>query len=506
MKKFDKGYIFYHLIIDFFAIFFFLFIATVSYIDDWENTDVLENFSAYLIYLVLVFLGLYLIKTVYSILYYNTSYYELKDSEIECRRGVLFRKKSILEYGKINAVNKKQNLIHKIFKIAVLTLDSGSTNTSSTAEILIIEKESVIDDILEEIKAKSLNKEYKKTETAVKLEKQNLYSFTTKNKFLYTIVNAITTLFVLLIITLMVAIIYGILLPNLNKLYSGWDVIGALIVLLYAGIVYIAITIVVFIVSIIVSFLAYYKFRVYKNQNEIEVNYGFFLKNNNVFKLDKIKGVIISQGIIERLFKLVSVKLEVIGYQESSSEQNSSTATGLLFPLCKQSEVEENIKRVLPNYIPDKKQYNAKKYFPFISWSILFLGVFMALALAITVGNLVYFNLDAKIISLVVLGFLGVFVANTLLVMVCGILAYKNNGLAIGEDKLTIYNGGFTRKCTIVYFKDVIGIEDITTPLRRKSGIYSFIVHFRSNSETNEIKLKNVDSSFVEKLRNIVKY
>jgi ATP-dependent Zn protease len=79
--------------------------------------------------------------------------------------------------------------------------------------------------------------------------------------------------------------------------------------------------------------------------------------------------------------------------------------------------------------------------------------------------------------------------------MTNALLSYKNNGIAIRDDKITVYGGGFTRTYTVIKANTIIGVETITTPLRKKSGIYSFKIHFRTNDESNVINLKNVDES-----------
>ena len=504
MKKYSKNYIYYHLVVDFILIFFILlcfFTEIISAEETLLKEQLIFTAIVFLISLVII----YILKTVYSILYYKTSGYELKNDKIECVRGVFFRKKSILEYKKIHAVNKKQNLFHRLFKIAVLTLDSGSANTGSTAEILIIEKDNEIDKLLEEIKLKQSGNIESEEIESIKVEKENLYEFTAKSKLWYSLINGITTLVILVCLSAIVAVIFSFALPLLNNVNLGG--IGEILVIaLYVVLGYLGVSIFVFIISVLVSFLNYYNFSVYKNENDIEINYGFFVHNKNTFKLNKIKGVVISQNLIQKLFKFVSVKLEVIGYNEASNNENNNQTTGVLFPLCKESEVEENIKSVLPNYLPDKIEIKAKRYFPFVSWNLFFIGVFSALIIGITVLELAVFKVLPKtILTTFVIMFLGALI-NCSFVLIDGVLEYLNNGISVNNDKLTITNGAFTKKTIVIYRKHVIGIEDVTTPLRKKAGIYSFKIHFRANDQTNVITLKNVDESVKETLRNVVKY
>ena len=507
MKKFNKNYIYYHLVVDFIVIFFIVFCLFTEFFSDGEVPINEETLSKIILYFSIIFVVVYAVKTVYSIFYYKTSGYELKNEKIECQRGVLFKKKSILEYRKIHAVNKKQNLFHRLFKIAVLTLDSGSANTGHTAEILIVENDKEVDRLLEEIKLRQSGKICDDEEVEIKTEeKENLYEFNAKSKFLYSLINAVTTLIVLFALSFIVLIVFGLGLPFLLKYIRNEDFNIIIAVVLYVLLGYLGISVFAFIINILVSFVSYYKFRVYRNENDIEINYGLFVNNNNTFKLNKIKGVVITQNLIQKLFKFVSVKLEVIGYTEGSNENNTNNTIGVLFPLCKESEVNENISKVLPSYVPDIKEEKAKKYFPFISWTSFFTLVFSGLTILIIALELVVFKVSNDVVLTVVLILTLVTLLILAFILICGLFEYFNNGITVNGDKLTIINGGFTKKTTVINRKHVIGIENITTPFRKKAGIYSFKIHFRANDQSNVIVLKNVDESLVEKLRNIVIY
>ncbi len=507
MKKFDKGYIFYHLIIDFIVILFIAFFMLTNILTEGEEPFPQEQIPYLLLYFAIIFIVAYIVKTVYSIFYYKTSGYELKELEIVCKRGVLFRKKSILEYKKINAVNKKQNIFHKLFKIAVLTLDSGSANTAYSAEILIIEKESVIDSLLNEIKLRQ-NNSLKPAQTEVVKGRENLYSFTAKKRVMYSVFNLIATLFVLTVISLCGLVLYSAFIPIILT-FPKETVIEMILTLLFiVGAMYVMAIIIVSIVSVICSIFSYFKFRVYKSDSDIEISYGLLVKNVNTFKLNRIKGIVITQGLIQRLFKFVTVKLEVIGYNvaSGSANGNQNTEIGVLFPLCKEGELEENIKKVLPNYIPQKKEHKSKKYFPFISWTLCIMGIVTALILGIAVMNLIFFKVNSQIIIAVILGVIALYILISLIIMANALLEYKNNGINISGDKLTIITGGFIKKTTVIFAKNIVAVEDITTPLRKKCGIYSYDIHFRSNAGSNVAHVNNVSESLTKTLREIVKY
>ena len=119
MKRFDKGYVYYSLLSNLFSSFFVVFVFLQELFIDEEAG--VENIIAALPIFAIAMAVVYLVLTAYSIMYYRTSGYELAEREIKCKRGVLFRKRSVLEYTKIHAVNKKQNIITFLLKNFMLT-------------------------------------------------------------------------------------------------------------------------------------------------------------------------------------------------------------------------------------------------------------------------------------------------------------------------------------------------------------------------------------------------
>ena len=138
MKRFDKRYLYYNFLTGFLRSLLILYFIFGELFTDPEAP--VADMSVLIPILAIAFIVIYACSVAYSIAFYILSGYEFTENEIKCNMGVLFRKRSLLDYRKIHAVNKKQGIIQRIFDIAVLTIDSGSTNTSHQAEITIIGK------------------------------------------------------------------------------------------------------------------------------------------------------------------------------------------------------------------------------------------------------------------------------------------------------------------------------------------------------------------------------
>jgi len=299
MKRFDKRFIYASLIRDFFfsltAIFFFL--SDFFFGEETDSADI----AAVIPFLLIGFGALFLCFVIYRILYYRCSGYLLSDNEIICKRGVLFRKRSVLDYKRIHAINKKQNIIQRILGIAVLTVDSGSANTAHQAEITVIEDSRVVDMLLGKLNllkegGTDCETDEPKAEQVLLSESDSLYSFTSGKKMLYTLINIVTTA----LFTAIFAVSLIALIAICNTMLQ-LDFLGSLgEFFLYATLLMLGgmllFSVFAFIGSIINSFIGYYGFKITKHDKSIQITYGLLEKHTNTFALDRIKAFLDTLG------------------------------------------------------------------------------------------------------------------------------------------------------------------------------------------------------------------
>jgi len=492
MKRFDKGYIYSSLLTDF----FYSVVAAFVFLNDFflnEESNP-EDIVAAVPFLIIGFVVIYLCFIAYRILYYRMSGYELTDKEIKCNRGVLFRKRSVIDYKKIHAINKKQSIIHRIFGIAVLTVDSGSANTAHQAEITIIEKNTVIDTLLDELnslKEKGVRSEASEpvAEEVLLSDKDSLYRFTSAKKMLYSLINIATAAFFTALFAGTAIIVIAVCKALLNLDFLGtWGQYFLSAVLLAVGVVLVS-SVFSFIGSIIHSFVGYYGFTITRCDNNIQITYGLLEKHTNTFSYDRIKAVKISQGLVQRILGFATIKLEVIGYTVNGGDDNESADLGVLVPFCKYDEIGEILSKVLPDYIPDEKQTKSVAFFPFVSWFLLIFGIVFAVALTVAVLAMSVLGVTATVISAVVLCALGVALMVITFKFASALLSYHTNGVAVRDGKLTVYSGGFNKNITVFMAKHLVAVNSITTPLRKKRGIASIVMHLKTNEDSNEVKV-----------------
>lgn len=505
MKRFDKGYIYSCLLSDLFNSFIVLFVFFNDLFLE-ENANA-EDFTAAIPFFVIAFTVIYLCFVAYRIMYYRTSGYELTKTEIKCNRGVFFRKRSVLDYKRIHAINKKQGLIQRIFGIAVLTIDSGSANTAHQAEITIIEKSKTVDTLVSELNAlkeggvrEAENGE--KNEELLISDKDSLYRFTSKKKMLYTLISIATTVFFTALFGALIIVVLGIC-----KFMLQLDFLGTLgeyflvAVSITAGLMLLS-AVFSFIGCMIHSFVGYYNFNVTRCEGNIQISYGLLQRHTNTFNYNRIKAVKITQGLVQRMLGFAAIKLEVIGYVTDT--ENDSAELGVLIPFCRYEEIDEILERVLPDYIPDKKQTSSVSFFPFISWFYLFVGVVTGIALLLTVAVMSILDAPPSVILAVALSILDAGLIALILKLASALLAYQINGIAVNNGKITVYSGGFTKSITVLLAKNLIAVENVTTPLRKRAGIASLVMHLKTNETSNEVKVHIQEENLSEELEKLL--
>ncbi len=504
MKRFDKGYIYCSLLSDLFSSLVIVYIFLNNFFSDDEAK--VEDIIAAIPFFAIAFVVIYLCFVAYRIMYYKTSGYELTEKEIKCNRGVFFRKRSVLDYKKVHAINKKQNIFHRIFGIAILTVDSGSTNTSHQAEITIIEKAKTADVLLNELNAlkeSGMRTANDSKEEVLLSDKDSLYRFTSKKKMLYTLINIASTSFFTALFGLLAIIVIGVckLMLQLDAL-GTWGQYFLFAILITVGAM-LLFSVFSFIGCMIHSFIGYHNFTITKRGNDIQIAYGLLERHTNTFSYDRIKAVKITQGLVQRMLGFAAIRLEVIGYTNNTGDDNKNADLGVLVPFCKYSEVDEILGKVLPDYIPDKKQTKSVSYFPFVSWFTLILGITTGVVLLQAIIPMQIFNVSSSVITSVAFALVGAGGVVLVVKVLSAVLSFQNNGLAISNDKITAYYGGLTKNVTVFMSKNLIAAENVTTPLRKKAGITSLVMHLKTNALSNEVKVhvqKDTLSEELEKL------
>lgn len=134
-----------------------------------------------------------------------------------------------------------------------------------------------------------------------------------------------------------------------------------------------------FAVSFIYSFLRHLKFRVFLNEDRIEVRSGFFVMLRTAFKKASVNNVMIEQTFLMTMLKRYAMKVNVGGYGETKSESR------VLVPCGKYSEIKETFGDYFPfmkySGKPNKSKIGAVHFNRYIFWAEIFFLILIALAI-----------------------------------------------------------------------------------------------------------------------------
>lgn len=480
MKKFCKRLYIYRYSICFFTI---LFLASICFpskeTSDPEVVEIDWNFYKYNFIIAAVIL---LLLLGYFILLYKKSGYSINENDVSVQSGVFFKHKSILTYDRMNAINKRQSIIQRIFGIQGLYIDSGSTNTVFQSEIKIYGTPKNVDEILKEIESRR-----KKEIHSSEIEEGNgklIFQYSKKDKLLFGLMSTVASTIILLLFLGVVILGFYVLTYTLPLDF----IFGVLIT-------FAAICILSFVISIGIAFIGYYDFKLLKADSELLIDYGILAKHNHKLPIEKIKAIRIHQGIIQKIFGFASLKIDVVGYVTSSNSNNgNSSQIGVLIPFCRIEEVSNYIEQMHLDYIPSECSNTSKKLFPHISVGLLVMQIFTAFILFLLV--LLYFEFEEYTLYYLCISIglsLGVDAFVCLLLWGCGYLSMKHCMIQVDEHKLTVCSGSLLKKTVVIHRENVIAIEDVTTHLRSRKNLYSYLIHVHSNALHNVIKVDILD-------------
>ncbi len=303
----------------FWSIIILLLAYSLDFIDEistssLEITDVLIFIGGILTILLVIFI-------IFFIKWLKTTI-EIIPSAIIIDRNTIIRKTTNINIKDISTIDISQNILEKFFKTAKIQLDINSVVTASENDMKIILK---YNDALE-FQRKILNlmdkNESAKEERKIVLEEFD-YEYDFKSIIKHTILSYNVVLIILLLITYIPMI-----------LFSEFDfytfIIGGLFV------------VVPFIFGAVKGLFSYYNFKLKKEEDKINISYGYFTRKKFSMPYSKISGIKITQPLLARFFKLYSVELINIGYAEENY-------VSLLLPLDTKEEIRKKLNYLFPN-------------------------------------------------------------------------------------------------------------------------------------------------------------
>ncbi len=250
-------------------------------------------------------------------------------------KGVIFKSHSVININKLSSVQAVQNPIDAIFRSVTYKINTeAGVIGKSDFEFKLSYKDS--SEISERLFGKTAPKAVKFSVVKVAIMAATTSSAVTGIIVGVPIINRAGKLLGIAIDRM--------LLDEINyvsgKLHTYFppivNTVSLIILLAYA-------------VSFIYSFLKYINFRLFLEDEKLEIRAGFFVRRRTAFKKSSVNNVIINQTPLMRIFRRYAMKVSVGGYGNSKSE------TAVVVPSGKYSDIKRQFSLYFPFLAPEGK-------------------------------------------------------------------------------------------------------------------------------------------------------
>lgn len=490
--RYNRKYIWYRFIISLSGVLVFLFLFISLVLSDSEDTEEIYtglfgiDTSGKLLAGIMIIFALYaIIDYILSYLYWKKTTYSLNDNDIVLEKGLIFKKKIVLNYENIHAVNIDRNLIMRMFHMSKLCIDSGNANRSNINEVEIVDIISIINQMekdvkerlaiskkqkirseLDEIKSNDINlNDKKETEIPYKFDRK-----VRTKMVLCSLPYWFMTFFVLLFV---------IFIDVYSMLQEGFDSM----ILIASLIIFVMFEIFMFIVFKFAFMVCYYGYKVSVNDEEIIIEYGLIHQRKYFIQKNKIMSIYASEDIIQIRRGYASLKLKMVGLLENNNDNKGEAEYNNLFPFIKKSELELYLKTLNIGYEPkeitNKCRKNSFKYFVILPLLIPFIFLIPAI-----IG---FIN------SYIVLVILGIYLLYAILILALMVCRYRHQSIDFDDKFIYFSNGVLYKKYYMMPWKSVVNIGTLTTPMREKENITSIVIEYYSNKNNSKERVSMID-------------
>ncbi len=291
-----------------------------------------ENFNYFLFGLV----AIAIILAIYSIISFFRYRFHVEADEFVVEMGVFSRKKIIIPFDRIQSVNFKQNLVHQIFNVVGLEIDTAGTSKKEfDFDALSMPKsEALRDYIFQNKESEDLVKEESEVENKVQKPAKLLMQLSfgdlikigvTQNhfrSFALVLLFALGALDQLEDIGIEVDKYEEVAEENLLRLGAIFMAILAVFVLVFF-----------IIVSIIVTVLRFFDLRFLRIKNGFKLEHGLFNRNEISVMDNKMQALKWSDNLLRKVLKLFTVQINL------ASSVVVQKKTAIVIPGAKKSDI-----------------------------------------------------------------------------------------------------------------------------------------------------------------------
>lgn len=392
----------------------------------------------------------------FSIIRWWTYYYWFEDAELRVKYGLFIKKKRYIPFERIQTLNYHEGIFHRLFGLVKVEVETaGSSEGKAEVVLTALSREAANQIEAEMRKAKQQPTEQQVEELAPVAEVTAMYKMSTKDL----LVLASTSGGIGVVISGLLAVLSQVsdIIPY-EKIYGELATLAKYGVLLISLVV-LAVFVVGWIASVLLTYLKYYSFTVVVQEENLVITRGLLEKKRVTIPLKRVQAIKIVENPFRQLFKYATVSVESAG-------SNSGEDSMVIFPLIKRSKLQGPLTELFPHYEWHQQWIaSPKRSRPFF-YRIDFIWLVPLIA------ALSYFLLPWGLLSLLLVP----------LTIALGIWQHRTAAYAIDDKQLTLRYRIFSR---VTFFAEKHRIQSITASqsyFKQRKNVSDVRVHVMSGA------------------------
>ncbi|MGG0186947.1 PH domain-containing protein [Bacillus rhizoplanae] len=273
--------------------------------------------------------------------------YTITEEQVILEQGWLNKKRKYIPKERIQAIHESQNIIHRLFGLTELQIDTAGSREGAEIVLQIITKE----------EASQIQGQLSERRRMIQEDIAVLPIFTLSNKktFLYAATSG------------SIGFVFSVLLG----IYTEIDEYVSIHFKLenfqsqtpsFYGEVAIAVLTAGWLLGTLLVYQKYHGFTVVKQKDELVITRGLFEKKKLIVPLDRIQAIKVEENIIRQWLGYATIRF--VSASSSSKEEEYAGFRLVCFPLVKRSHIPYLLQRYFPDYrAPSSFQHLPKRSF-----------------------------------------------------------------------------------------------------------------------------------------------
>ena len=308
------------------------------------------------------------------------------EDHAEARFDFIVKKKTIIPFGKVAAVNEVKSILARLFGCTTVQININSSQNAARPDVAFILKDDVAARIVPLMKYGSGISVKGAEETETEEEKNStpdvpVFEFGFASAIIFGLVGSST---------------YGLAMSAL------WGLITIFSTFANSSISFITILMFLFtgVVPIVSSILKHGNFRVYRSGTTIRLIYGMITLYDTSFDISKVNAICVKRAFFPKLAHMCCLQAEVVGI---NAEKNSTTPNVTL--LIPERNLKHAMEALFPEFVTDyevKLQPPAAKYPTFSMPTYVSLGFAGFAALVYLILEIAYGGMSQYLYAFIV--------------------------------------------------------------------------------------------------------